>query len=219
MGTLRLATCATHVQNRAAEAKKRSDDEAESKKLDDNIEGNSVDFTSGEAMVPLRGGGRLHCYGDFSAGPDAPVVLMIHWYEKRSVDAKAWRPMFADLRTAGCNFLAPDMPGHGSSSGHCSGKPEGYCEEGGPVDVIRQLLDACGRKRAIVTGYDWGGGVACAFAAKHPNRIEKFVWCASVREPKELEKLQKKVKQGDVIVLWAKNDSFHDYRKGKEIAA
>merc|ERR1712183_112397 len=99
------------------------------------------------------------------------------------------------------------------------GKPEEYNAKDGPVDCVAQLMTACGVKRAIIFGYDWGGGVACAFALRYPNRTRKLIpWCASVREPKSLEKWQPRGKQGDVLVLWAKNDAFHDYKKGRQIA-
>merc|ERR1712113_1010561 len=81
-------------------------------------------------------------------------------------------------------------------------------------------LDACGVKRAILLGYDWGGGVVCSFAAQHPARALKvLLWCASVRNRQDLETLKPRSKNGDIKVYWTKNDQWHPLRKGAEMAS
>jgi len=159
----------------------------------------------------------VHCYGDWTAPDGAPVVVLLHYYGQ---DAGMWRFTFEQLKAAGCRYLAPNMPGHGASPGSSSGKPEDFVAKDGPVDILKQLLDACGCRRAILMGYDWGGGIACTFALRHPGRMQKLIaWCSSVREPGEFTKLQKRGKRGDIVVLWAKNDNWHPFRKGTEQAA
>lgn len=75
-----------------------------------------------------------------------------------------------------------------SSGERGSSKPEDYAREGGPAEVVLELLNACGVRRAAILGYDWGGGVACAFAAKYPARAHRLIaWCASARDPKDFE--------------------------------
>eukprot|EP00930_Biecheleria_cincta_P026209 TRINITY_DN18502_c0_g2_i2.p1 TRINITY_DN18502_c0_g2~~TRINITY_DN18502_c0_g2_i2.p1 ORF type:complete len:805 (+),score=85.67 TRINITY_DN18502_c0_g2_i2:352-2415(+) len=189
LGTLRFASCATHVQNRAEDAKQEAAEQAQEEQLDEAISGRCVEFSSGEAVIATRAG-NIHCYGDLSA-TDGPLVVMIHYYGHADVSGLMWRSMFDPLRAAGCRYLAPDMPGHGGSEGESSGKPEDYATAGGPVDVIIDLLNACGTKRAILMGYDWGGGIACAVAQHHPARCQRLIaWCASVREPKVMEKFK-----------------------------
>jgi pimeloyl-ACP methyl ester carboxylesterase len=67
--------------------------------------------------------------------------------------------------------------------------------------MVLQLLDYCGVKKALLVGYDWGGGIACAFGLQHPNRMSKLLgWCVSYRNIEELKPLQRRGKQGDVCI-------------------
>lgn len=159
--------------------------------------------------------GDIHCFGHLSGPDDAPLVVLIHYYG--SDGGRMFQYMFDALRAANYKYIAPDFPGHGGSAGKSSGKPEGYCAEGGPVEIVKELLDACGVRQAVIMGYDWGGGVACAFALKYSKRVKALIpWCASVRDPAELQNLRKRKK--DIMVLWAKNDSWHPFKKGTELA-
>jgi len=218
LGTLRFAGCATHVQNRATKIEREAQEAEDDQDLENELEGHAVDFASGQATIPTNSGG-IHCLGNISASTTSPVVVMLHYYGK-DVSGSMWQFMFEALTAVGCCYLAPDLPGHGQSLGESSSKPEDFMKEGGPVDVVRQLLDACGVKKAVLMGYDWGGGIACAFAAKHPKRTHKVIaWCAaSLRDPADLDKLQRRGKKGDILFLWAKNDSWHPWRKGSELA-
>jgi pimeloyl-ACP methyl ester carboxylesterase len=99
---------------------------------------------------------------------NGPLVVMIHgfpdfWF--------TWREQMVALAT---NFqvVAIDLRGY-----NLSDKPKGVENYnisllvGDVAAVIRHL----GRERAIVTGHDWGGAVAWAFALKHPAMTEKLI--------------------------------------------
>jgi dienelactone hydrolase len=221
-GALRFAACATFVQNCADKVEKEAGEHAAEEQLEVFLADKAVEFLDGRASIPTNGS-IINCYGDFSAGPDAAVVVLLHYYGKE-VDASMWASTFESLKLAGKCYLAPDMPGHGGSLGECSAKPDDYGKDGGPADIILHLLNACGVRRACLFGYDWGGGIACAFALKHPTRTQKLIaWCASFPERcygerTDKQKLQRKSRMADVLLLWAKRDSWHPWRRGQDLA-
>jgi pimeloyl-ACP methyl ester carboxylesterase len=69
------------------------------------------------------------------------------------------------LAAAGFRVIALDQRGYNLSS------------KGGPYDLqtvandVAHLIAAAGRERAHVVGHDWGGAVAWAVAAWHPERL------------------------------------------------
>lgn len=69
--------------------------------------------------------------------------------------------------------LAPDRPGHGSST-----------QAGGGLDVnaaaVLADMDARGIERAVLAGHSYGGGVALRVASIAPDRVEALVLLASV---------------------------------------
>lgn len=219
LSTLQFAARATHIRNRGAEGP--DPDELHEKKegaLERAAADNVVDLSSGGTTISI-GAGEIHCYGDWSAGPGAPVVLMLHYYGFGG-DASMWVSLVGPLVAEGYRVMAPSMPGHGKTAGKSSSRPEDFGKPGGPLDIVLQLLDYCGVKKALLVGYDWGGGIACAFGLQHPNRMSKLLgWCVSYRNIEELKPLQRRGKQGDVCMLWEKNDPNRSYKKGQELAA
>jgi len=102
------------------------------------------------------------------AGPqDGKLVILLHgfpefWY--------GWRKQIPALAAAGYTVWAPDQRGY-----NLSDKPQGldaYRMDLLAADVVG-LIDAAGRKQAIVVGHDWGAGVAWRVAHQHPERVEK----------------------------------------------
>ena len=109
----------------------------------------------------------MYVRGDYSAGPGTPLVVCLHYYNPATGDHSMYSDMFADLAEAGIRVLAPDMPGHGKSAGPApSAKPESKELGSAGRDVVIRLLDYVGAKKAILVGYDWGGGVALESAVK-----------------------------------------------------
>ncbi len=104
---------------------------------------------------------RLH----YVEAGEGPLVVLLHgfpqfWY--------MWRFQIPALAEAGFRVVAPDMRGYNLSE-----KPRevrSYRVELLARDVER-LIPACGEASAVVVGHDWGGLVAWALGAWHPDRV------------------------------------------------
>jgi pimeloyl-ACP methyl ester carboxylesterase len=106
---------------------------------------------------------RLHAV---VAGPDgAPLVVLLHgfpefWYE--------WRHTIGPLAQAGFRIIVPDQRGYNLS------------DKAGPYDLrtvaddVAHLIAVAGYGSAHVVGHDWGGAVAWALAAWHPERLRRL---------------------------------------------
>ncbi len=107
---------------------------------------------------------RLH----YVEAGDGPLVVLLHgfpdfWY--------SWRHQIPALAEAGFRVIAPDMRGY-----NLSDKPRGtrhYSLDRLATDVV-ELIAALGEERASVVGHDWGGVVAWAAAAWHPDAVDKL---------------------------------------------
>jgi epoxide hydrolase 4 len=106
-------------------------------------------------------GVRLHY---IEAGAKGPVVIFLHgfpesWY--------AWKDTVADFG-ADHRAIAVDMRGY-----NLSAHPEGVDKYRIPVLVedVRALAESLGVKKFTLVGHDWGGVVAWAFAAEHPEML------------------------------------------------
>ncbi len=98
-----------------------------------------------------------------------PLVVLLHgfpefWY--------AFRHQLQGLAAAGYRVIAPDLRGYNLSS-----KPRGVSRYGlvHLVDDVAALIENAGERRAHVVGHDWGGGIAWAFAMRHPDSLHKLV--------------------------------------------
>jgi pimeloyl-ACP methyl ester carboxylesterase len=100
------------------------------------------------------------------AGPeDGDPVVLLHGFPQ---DCTAFGRVTPLLNTAGLRTLAPDQRGYCASA-----RPRGrraYRLREAVDDVLALLYDA-GLRSAHVVGHDWGGGVAWALAAWHPDRV------------------------------------------------
>jgi pimeloyl-ACP methyl ester carboxylesterase len=87
-----------------------------------------------------------------------PPVVLIHG---AGGDHLYWPADFR--RIPGCRILAPDLPGHGLSTG--SGKQSIWAY----ADQLVHFLDELGIFRAIFIGYSLGGCIVLALALRHPE--------------------------------------------------
>ncbi len=110
----------------------------------------------------LRFDVRDHRPAEPAAG--APVAVLLHGFPQ---DGSAYDAVAALLTAAGVRALAPDQRGY--SPGARPAGRRAYAVPELVADVVA-LLDAAGVPRAHVVGHDWGGSVAWAFAARHPER-------------------------------------------------
>jgi pimeloyl-ACP methyl ester carboxylesterase len=109
-------------------------------------------------------GVRLH-YVEQGKGP---LILFLHgfpefWY--------LWKDLLADFGRDH-HAIALDMRGY-----NLSGKPEPVDAYRVPVIVedIRALAGGLRAGKFVLVGHDWGGVIAWAFAAQHPEMLEKLV--------------------------------------------
>ena len=104
----------------------------------------------------------------YAAAGSGKLVLFLHgfpefWY--------AWRGQLAEF---GRDFLAvaPDLRGYNLSS-----KPAAVEQYALPtlVEDVRALAAQLTSEPFVLVGHDWGGVLAWAFAAQHPQLLEKLV--------------------------------------------
>jgi pimeloyl-ACP methyl ester carboxylesterase len=104
-----------------------------------------------------------------SGSQEGPLVILLHgfpefWY--------GWRNQLGPLADTGLRVVAPDLRGYGLSD-----KPEGL--DAYRLDVLAEditgLIEALGYEKASLVGHDWGGIIAWAVAALHPERVERLV--------------------------------------------
>jgi pimeloyl-ACP methyl ester carboxylesterase len=100
-------------------------------------------------------------------GPaDGEPVVLLHGFPQ---DCTAFDRMAPALHSAGLRTLAPDQRGYSPGA-----RPVGraHYRVRDCADDVLALLDAAGVRRAHVVGHDWGGAVAWALGAWHPDRVQ-----------------------------------------------
>ena len=104
------------------------------------------------------------------AGPSGgPAVILLHGFPE---PWSSWRAQIGPLAAAGYRVLAPDQRGYGLSD-----KPRGIASYrlGELVADVLGLIDDLGVAKASVVGHDWGGIVAWAAIARHPERFDRAI--------------------------------------------
>ncbi len=98
----------------------------------------------------------------------APLVVMLHGFPE------CWYSWRHQLRALSDSFdcVAPEMRGYGETDAP-RGKINYSLDK--LVGDVAQLITALGRKRAVIVGHDWGGGVAWATALMRPGIVERLV--------------------------------------------
>jgi pimeloyl-ACP methyl ester carboxylesterase len=93
----------------------------------------------------------------------ARPFLLVHGL---SSNARLWDEVAAELAAAGHGVHAVDLRSHGESDS----PPGGYDTLTAAADLARIEIDD-----AIVAGQSWGGNVAVAYAAQHPEMVAGLV--------------------------------------------
>nr|WP_246314575.1 alpha/beta fold hydrolase [Kineococcus aurantiacus] len=100
------------------------------------------------------------------AGPgDGEAVVCLHGFPQGPEAYDALTPL---LTAHGLRVLVPEQRGYGATARPAHRRDYALGELVG--DVLA-LLDAAGVRRAHLVGHDWGGVVAWATAARHPDRV------------------------------------------------
>lgn len=99
----------------------------------------------------------------------SPAVLLLHGLASQR---HFWDPVARRLTGApgGPSVVAIDQRGHGDSQRPATG----YDHRTVTADVVT-ALDALGLDRVVVVGHSWGGSIALALAALHPERVLSVV--------------------------------------------
>jgi pimeloyl-ACP methyl ester carboxylesterase len=99
-------------------------------------------------------------------GGHGPAVVLLHGYADTG---DMWAPMAADL-ARDHTVVVPDLRGLGLSS-----KPAGGFDKKTQAGDVAGVMDALGVARADLVTHDIGNMVGFAFAAQHPERVNRFV--------------------------------------------
>lgn len=99
-------------------------------------------------------------------GGDGPAVVLLHGYGETG---DMWAPMARDL-ARDHKVIVPDLRGLGLSS-----KPQAGFDKKTQAGDVAGVLDALKIDRADLVAHDIGNMVGFAFAAQHPERVNRFV--------------------------------------------
>lgn len=110
-----------------------------------------------------------------TAAADLPPVVFIHGASGNLRDQMIpIRPLLEGR----AEMLFVDRPGHGwSRRGTGNETPDGQ------ADRIAGLMAHLGIERAVVVGHSFGGGIAAAFALRHPRRLAGLVFLSAATHP------------------------------------
>lgn len=100
------------------------------------------------------------------AGSGEPLVLM-HGFPQHSHMWRSVIPALAEHFTV----IAPDQRGMGGSSI----PPNGYDKRTMAQDIYQLVHEVLGHDRINLVGYDQGAGTAYAYAAAHPEAVQRLV--------------------------------------------
>jgi pimeloyl-ACP methyl ester carboxylesterase len=109
----------------------------------------------------------------FAAGiagpPDGPLALLLHGFPQ---SRHAWTDQLAALAAAGFHAVAPDQRGYSPGARPDPADLANYAIDRLVADVV-EIAEACGGPgvRFHLAGIDWGGQIAWATAAAHPDRL------------------------------------------------
>jgi pimeloyl-ACP methyl ester carboxylesterase len=124
----------------------------------------------GRGLSRTQLGGHDLAY-DRLGGPSArPPLVLIHGY---LTGRQQFRRVVGPLVEAGCEVVAPDLPGFGESA--CP-PPAAFGYDGEAfADLVFALLDELGIESAILCGQSMGGAIALLCAARRPERVPALV--------------------------------------------
>ncbi|WP_375381139.1 alpha/beta fold hydrolase [uncultured Sphingomonas sp.] len=113
-------------------------------------------------------GTRLH----YVTGGHGPAVVLLHGYP---YTWEVWKPLLPLLVEAGYTVIAPDLRGLGFSD-----KAEGGYDKATVAADVRGIVRSLGFERIRLVGADIGAMVAYAYASRHPDEVERFVFAESL---------------------------------------
>ncbi len=88
--------------------------------------------------------------------------------------------------------IAPDLPGHGRSTGQALGSIESYS------DWLKSFIDRLGLRQFILGGHSMGGAIALDYALRWPNSLKGLVLIGTGARLRVLPELLDKLAKGIV---------------------
>ncbi len=132
---------------------------------------------------PMDGIARNEAPGDFSELGDGtthirqigpvrgPVVVCVHGL---TTSEYVWGDIGLDLIDAGFRVVTYDLYGRGYSD-----RPRGAQDEAFFVRQLTEVLEAKGHTESVILmGYSMGAAISVAFAAAHPDKVDKLILVA-----------------------------------------
>ena len=143
--------------------------------------------------------------GGKAFGPSLPTVVFLHG---AGMDHTAWALHDRWFAHHGHNVLAPDLPGHGRSSG----APLPTIAE--MADWTAALIEAAGLKDAALVGHSMGALVALETAARFPAKVRALGLCGVAaempRHPEMLESAKANtLKVQELMTFWGMGNALH----------
>ncbi|MFG2394740.1 alpha/beta fold hydrolase [Streptomyces lavendulae] len=102
------------------------------------------------------------------AAGSGPALVLLH---SGVCDRRMWDPQWEALQAAGYRVVRADLRGFGETPAET--------DDYDPVADVWELLDSLGIERAALVGASYGGKLALAAAARHPERVTALVLLAS----------------------------------------
>ncbi|KAJ4463001.1 putative kinesin motor domain protein [Paratrimastix pyriformis] len=155
-----------------------------------------------------------------SCGPEAgPVALFLPGYPGGWDD---WEYLYAPLAALGLRVVGVDMPGFGQATGQRqTSRTERFGEPGGPNETVAAVLDALGvtsKRKGILFGFDWGGGIALSLAAQQPAAQQRLRGICVIH-PSWTAPLGALAKvRLPVLMLWVPAEQNHSFLVGRKMA-
>jgi pimeloyl-ACP methyl ester carboxylesterase len=100
------------------------------------------------------------------ADPAAATVVFVHG---AGMDHSVWVMPARYFARQGFRVIAPDLPGHGRSSGEPLDNVEAM------ADWLDELAEALKVSSMAVVGHSMGSLIACTLAARHPQRVRQLI--------------------------------------------
>jgi pimeloyl-ACP methyl ester carboxylesterase len=105
---------------------------------------------------------RIH----YVAGGNGPAIVLLHGFPQHW---REWRLIMPALAESGYRVIAPDLRGFGFSD-----KPLDSFDIVTVSEDIRQLVAQDGTREVSLVGHDVGAAVAYAWAAGHPDEVQRL---------------------------------------------
>lgn len=102
----------------------------------------------------------------------SPRVLALHGWLDNAASFVPLAAEFDRIGLHGIELVAPDLPGHGTSTHLPPGADYSFAAA---VHAVLDIADTLGWERFALLGHSMGAGIASLVAAGSPERIERFV--------------------------------------------